>query len=118
MFKATKFQWEGDIPGILDIPSRKYNSRGHDIYKNLLESDGKCDISFLILYIDTYIDLETRAAQEDEILFKCMINNLSSEGKVKVYNHSREFTAGLDTSGILLLKVILDESGLQKKLNE
>ena len=47
------------------------------------------------------------------MLYDCIINSLLSEGVVKVYNRSQDYHIVDYESGILLIKVILDESGLQ-----
>jgi len=41
------------------------------------------------------------------------INSISSDRLVKIYNRSQEYRVGDYESGILLIKVILDKSGLQ-----
>ena len=46
------------------------------------------------------------------MICECVINSISSEGKVKLYIRSKEFIIGIDASEIILLKVILDKSGL------
>ena len=46
-------------------------------------------------------------------MYDCIINILFSDGLVKVYNCSSDYHIGDYESGILLLKVTHDESGLQ-----
>ena len=47
------------------------------------------------------------------MLFEAVINSLSSDGKCKIYNRSEDFHTLGEDSGILLIKTVLDESGLQ-----
>ena len=47
------------------------------------------------------------------MLFSCVLNSLSSEGALKVYNRNTDFHVNGQESGILLTKVVLLESGLQ-----
>ena len=47
------------------------------------------------------------------MMYNCVINSLSSDGLVKVYNRIGDYHVGDCESGILLLKVILEESVLQ-----
>ena len=46
-------------------------------------------------------------------MYNCSINSLSSDGLVKVYNRSDDYHVGEYESGILPLKVIIEESDLQ-----
>ena len=47
------------------------------------------------------------------MLFESVINSLSSNGKCKMYNRSKDFHILGEESGVMLIKTILDESGLQ-----
>ena len=48
------------------------------------------------------------------MMYNCIINSLSIDGLVKVYNRSADYHVGDYESGILLLKVILEELGLHR----
>ena len=63
--------------------------------------------------VSKYIDIHTCATQYNGMLFKCIINSISLEGKVKFCNRSKEYHVGDNESGLLLSKVILDKSGLK-----
>ena len=45
------------------------------------------------------------------MIFKCVINRMSLKGKGKVYNYIKEYHIDGGKNGLLLMKVILDESG-------
>ena len=47
------------------------------------------------------------------MIFDTVINSMSSEGKYKVNNQSNGFHVLGDESGILLIKTVLNEYGLQ-----
>ena len=64
-------------------------------------------------YVETYINIPVREAQDDAMLFESVINSLSSDSKRKIYNRSNDFHTFGEESGVLLIKIILDESGLQ-----
>ena len=68
---------------------------------------------FLSDYIATYVNLESHTAQDGGMLFEVIINSMSSEAKYTLYNRSDDFLILGEESGVLLIKTILDESGLQ-----
>ena len=107
-FKAVKFCWTGENCGILNIPTDEFNSRGFELHKNILEHDGEFTLPYLVNYVSSYVDLETRAAQDDGMMYNCIINSLSSDRLVKTYNCSDDYYVGEYESGILLLKVIIE----------
>ena len=80
-FKATKFEWTNLGAGILDIPT---DDPGHR-YKNFLEYDGQFDRQFLQSYVQSFLHLHCRAAQDDAMLFSCAQDSLSSEGIAQIY---------------------------------
>ena len=51
------------------------------------------------------------------MLYNCIISSLSSEGLVKVSSISEDYHWGHWESGVLLIKVVLDKSGLQINAN-
>ena len=97
----------------MDIPTDEFTNLSGRIHKYLLESDGKFTLSILKDYIDTYINISSREDQDDAMLFKAIINSLSSDGKCKIYNWSEDFHTLGKGSGVLLIKTILKKIGLQ-----
>ena len=56
---------------------------------------------------------ESRAAQDDDLLFNYIVNSLTSDGLAKIYSKYDDFIAAGYNSGIILLKVALEEVGLK-----
>ena len=112
-FKAKSFGWGGDDSGILDVPTGDTDEHGNPVLKFLLEHDGEFTLPDIKTWVESWIGRDNRASQDDAMLFSCILNGLSSEGTIKVYNRSNDFMVGNNESGTLLLKVVLEESGLQ-----
>ena len=66
----------------------------------------------------TYIATPTRAAQDDQMLFKCIMNSLTIEGKAKLNIFENEYNLNIPNqqdpipSGLCLFKVLVRESHL------
>ena len=104
--------WMGDNCGVLDILSNRFDPNRNDIHKYILERDGNFNLPFLTDFVSKYITLNSSAAQDDVMLYKCIISSLSSDGLFKVSNCSEDYYWGDWESGVLIIKVVLDESGL------
>ena len=63
--------------------------------------------------MSTYTNLDPRVVQDDAILYDCIISILYSDGLVKVPNRSEDYHWEEWESGVLLIKLVLDESELQ-----
>ena len=113
IFKVKRFGWGRDSCGILDIPTDDFTNLGGTVHKYLLEPDGEFSLIFLKGCVGTYINVPVREAQDDTMLFEAVINSLFLDGKCKIYNRSNNFHTLGKESGILLIKTILDKSGLQ-----
>ena len=83
-FKFNRFGWGGDGCGILDIPTDNFTNLGGRVHKYLLELSGGFSFAFLREYMETYVNVLEREAQDDAILFETVINSLSSNGKFKI----------------------------------
>ena len=112
-FMVKKFRWGNDTCDILDIASDKFDPRGRKIHKFLLEHDGEFDLLFLSDGVSTYITLNSRSAQDNTMIYDCIISSLSSDVLVKISNRPKDYHWGEWESGVLLIKVVLDKSGLQ-----
>ena len=95
VFKAVKFCWTGENYGILDIPTDEFNSLAFEFHQKKWS---------------TMVNSHSP--------YDCIINSLLSDGLVKVYNRINDYHVGDYESGILLLKIILDESGLSSQQQE
>jgi hypothetical protein len=60
----------------------------------------------------TYLDQPIRPAQDAFMMFKCLMNTISKEGKTKVLIWKNQYTIGTHLSRNLLLKIIIRESHL------
>ena len=61
---------------------------------------------------ETYIDKPVRLAQDNNILFNCLMESLSESAKNKIQIWENDYIANDEYSGLLLLKVIIRESHL------
>ena len=104
-FKSKRMAWIDETAGIMDIPTGKRTTHGN--------SDSEYKLGALYRYVEICISTESRVSQDEAMLFSCILNSLSAEGADKVYNISEDFHYNRQESGILLAKVVLEESGLQ-----
>ena len=84
--KVNKFVWGNNLFGILDITSDQFDPNRHEIHKLLLEHNGKFNLLFLTEFVKSYITLNSRAAQDDAMIYACIISSLISEDLVKLSN--------------------------------
>ena len=52
-------------------------------YKNLLTNHGELDLEDVLKFKESYINTSTRAAQEKNMLYHCLIGSLSKAGRTK-----------------------------------
>ncbi len=97
--------WDNSI---LAIPDDIANPLGDT--KNLLTSYGDISIEHLREHAQTYIDQQTRAAQDSAQLFQAIYNSLSKEGRSKVTIWEKDYRTNELNSGVLFLKVVIRES--------
>ena len=83
----------------MNISIDKWTSIEWHIFRYLLELDGEFTLPHLIAYVASYIDIKSRVAQDDRMLFEVVINNFLLEGKCKVYNRSTDFHVMSNKSG-------------------
>lgn len=107
--RAQDFGWNDEI-GILMIPEDPEDEDSPTEY--LIENYGLMSIDRIRRFEETYLGQESRAAQDNYMLFKCLMNSISKEGKNKVVIWREQYTVNGITSGNLLLKIIIRESHL------
>ena len=78
---ATEFQWNDDTVGIMQIPDHPITPTK---YTNLLTNHGELDLEDVLRFEESYINSPTRAAQETNMLYHCLIGSLSKAGRTKV----------------------------------
>ena len=81
-FKAKSFAWGGDGTGVLDVPTDEKDESGDATTKYLLDHDGEFSLEQIRTYVKEYISKQNRVSQDDAMLFSCILNSLSSEGKI------------------------------------
>jgi len=103
--RAANFGWNITV---LDIPND-----ANDVFsttKNLLKHYGEISLDHIRKHAKTYVNTQTRAAQDSIQLYSCLWASLSDEGKSKVNVHRSDYHIGEQRVGALLLKVIIRES--------
>ena len=76
-------------------------------YVNLHTNHGEINLNMIANFEETYIGKESRAAQDTNMMYHCLMNSFSKFGKVivSVFNGQYEFNGLL--LGNLLLKYII-----------
>jgi hypothetical protein len=81
---------------------------------NLLVDYGRFGLERIQEHEETYINDQSRLAQDDRLLYECLINSLSISGKAKLNIHADQYAVGNPKlpSGLCLFKVLVRESYL------
>ena len=109
-YHAQKYGWTEEYEGIFWIPNDVGTPAG-DV-TNLLTNYGQVAMGHLREWVETYIDTESREAQDDVQAFFSLRESLSSSALTKLNLYKSEYTVGSIPSGVLFYKVILRESHL------
>ena len=78
--RAYKYGWNDEATGIMMIPTDPDNP---DVLSNLLTNYGEVKMEEVRAFEMTYISTQSRAAQDTHMLYACIMNSLSKEGKPK-----------------------------------
>jgi hypothetical protein len=108
--RALEYGWDNEVTGIMMIPEDATNVLSN--INNLIENYGQISLDTIQAFEATYIDQPIRPAQDTYMLYKCLMNSISKEGKSKIMIWRSQFHVGGLPSGNLLLKVIIRESHL------
>jgi hypothetical protein len=108
--RALEYGWDNEVTGIMMIPEDAANVLSN--INNLIENYGQISLDTILAFETTYIDQPIRPAQDTYMLYKCLMNSISKEGKSKIMIWRSQFHVGGLPSGNLLLKVIIRESHL------
>ena len=90
--RAAKFGWSKPDGGILNIPVNPRDASSPA--KSLLTKYGVIDMETISEHELTYIHKPVRAAQDNRMLYQCLINSLSKQGKEKVTVWSSQYIIG------------------------
>ena len=108
--RANLFGWSSEN-GILHVAPdpAKPNDKKH-----LLEDYGVFSYERIVAHELTYFRGDTRKAQDNCMLYICLMNSLSTAGKAKLNIHDNQFVIGTPPleSGLCLLKILIRESHL------
>ena len=111
--RSKEVGWDRNGNGVLWIPEEPASNE-----VNYLPSEyGTISIERLTLHEKSYLGNETREDQDSYMIYKCLMNSLSREGKLKVEAWEEEYLVENDQgttvpSGNLFLKIVIRESHL------
>ena len=113
--RANEYGWDDEISGILWIPE-DVNDQNSEL-RYLPSEYGRVTINQIAAFERSYIGTARREAQDNNMLYKCLMSSLSKETRMKIEGWENEYitTNNQGTkvqSGNLLLKVIIRESHL------
>ena len=113
--RANEYGWDDDVTGVLMIPDDHEDANSELRY--LPTHYGEISLEKITLFEKSYLGGTQRSVQDSYMIYKCLMNSLSKEGKMKVEAWEREYHVTNDNgtmvpSGNLLLKVIIRESHL------
>ena len=107
--RAREFGWDEEGVGVLSIPDDPENPTE---FKSLIDHHGEVAMETIRAFEETYIDSESRAAQDTAQLYRCLMTSMSKEGKRKILVWENMYNIRGLGSGNLLLKTIIRESHL------
>lgn len=107
--RAREYGWESQGVGIMSIPDDPNNPTE---FKSLIDNHGEIDIDSIREFEESYVQGQSRSAQDAAMLYKCLMNSISKEGKKKILVWEDQYQIGEVGSGNLLLKIIVRESHL------
>ena len=85
-----------------------------NVVKNLLDDYGTISYEAILAKEQTYIDTDCRETQDTHMLYECIMNSLTDEGRAKLNIDDDLYTVGTSQrmSGACLLKILIRESHL------
>ena len=101
--RATNFGWDTSIMMLPDPNGTP---------TNLLTGYSTITLEQVRRHEESYISTQTRNAQDSNLLYKCIMNSISTECKAKLTIWKKEYRCGQLPSGNLLLKVLIRECHL------
>ena len=106
--RAAEFNWNG-VGGILQVPPDPANPIvGTPI--DLIDHYGERTLEQLDQWERTYIGTPSRRAQDTYMLYKCLWNSISPEGRDKISIWKNEYHVLGQPAGVLLYKIIVREA--------
>ena len=108
--RAQEYGWNHNDSGILNIPTNPLAPESEKAY--LIDNYGMISLEQIREFEETYMNLPIRPSQDNYMMYKCLMNSISKEGKNKILIWKKQYTVGSLSSGNLLLKIIVRESHL------
>ena len=105
--RARQFSWHDSI---LEVPVDNANPLGDTL--SMLTNHGQLSLDHIREHVATYVAAESRAAQESTALAQMLNDSLSKAGRDKVTTRRDDYTVNGIESGVLLLKVIIQEASI------
>ena len=93
----------------IDVPTDLSDLAGSPT-KNLCTSHGEIKLSHLKAFCSSFVGQQTRAAQDDYMLYMALVNSVSVQAFSDLSNLAEEFTINGSKSGALFLWTIVYES--------
>ena len=114
-YRAQENGWDDYVRGILWIPEDVNDPTSELRY--LPNEYGRVTLQQITAFEQSYLGTQQRVAQDAYMLFKCLMNSLSKEARMKIEAWENEYIIQTDAgtnspSENLLLKVIIRESHL------
>lgn len=107
--KACRCGWQD----ILNIP--RDLAQPNDDLLDLIDHYGEIELTHLKRHVTTYLTGQTRAAQEESLLYSCLTASLNQDALTKVSTWESDYKIGGLPSGTLYLKVILRETHIDTR---
>ena len=77
---------------------------------DIIDGYGQLTLAQVCTHAATYVNQESRHAQDSSQMYLCLMSTLTSKGKNQVMLRQCDYTIGDQASGTCLLKVIIQES--------
>ena len=103
---ATEFQSSDNVVNMM-IMKKKLDMNMD--YINVLTNKSENILNMITKFEEKYIGKESRAAQDTNVLYQCLMNSPSKVGKDKVSARNSQYKVNGLPSGNMLLKVIIRE---------
>ena len=113
--RANEHGWDDEISGIMWIPD-DIDDQNSDL-RYLPTEYGRVTLEQIAKFEKSYLGTERREAQDNYMLYKCLMSSLSKEARMKIEGWENEYIIRNNQgttipSGNLLLKVLIRESHL------
>jgi hypothetical protein len=112
---GMEFAWASEL-GILWIPTGVKKVDGKDEFSDettyLLENYGAVSHEGVFRWEKSFINTQSRAAQDSQMLARCIMKSLSAKGQNKIHVWKNHYRHNGRNCGVTLLKVVIRESAV------